>query len=178
MKSLKQSRRDRLARRIKQAKEKAKADSLITEDEKIEIENKFLWRLAEACVREGRRLCQHGQPFSGFKCIDCHPDEIAEEMREEWSPTPIFKLLVYGVDDSCLPVTVKTRGIAKKIMEMQNNGFWYTYKDKPIFMLPNSIKVIVVDDMVQNPDYIDQNPIDSTTIFDKIPRAPESSLEP
>jgi len=101
------------------------------------------------------KKCPHGIGFSGYECFVCSADAIADRLREAWSPSTTYKILIYDGEAGHIPLTIKTRGLTKKITEMQENGFWYPFKGSPVYMAPGNIKVVVVDQMVQSHGYND-----------------------
>lgn len=173
MKSLKQSRIDRLERKRKREERRQKAEARITKSQKIEQTNELLKVVAAACQRKGLKKCPHGIAFSGYECFICRPDEIAKRLLEKWSPSRTFKALIYsgeGESESCLPLDIKTRTISKKLKEMQENGFWYTWRGKPVFMMPGKIKVVVLGDTVRSPGYIDPPGIPADSSLESLER--------
>ena len=159
MKTIKQSRLDRLARRKRQLDRRIAFEKKLTKDQRIERENQFLQKIARQCEKEGMKKCPHGFAFSGFECLTCNADKIADRIREEWSPIPSYKCIV--IDElsasggGSLPLTIKSYGITKKIKEMQDNGFWYVWRGSPVFMTPGHIRVVILDGVVRNPSNTD-----------------------
>lgn len=151
MKTIRQSRLDRLTRQKKRAAKKSKP---FTREKLLNLYRGLLKNITKR-VQIG---CVHGELDFGYCCMICNADKIAARLREKWYPTPVYKAYVFVQDDngeSALPLDLKTRYPTKKIKEMQDNGFWYMWKGKPVFMLPNQLKVVQLDDMVRSPDYSD-----------------------
>jgi hypothetical protein len=146
---------DRLARKRKRRDLQIAYEKKLTQEQKIINWNKILTDCAKQCEREGLKKCPHGIGFSGYECFVCSADKIADRLREMWSPSTTYKILVYDGEEGHIPLTIKTRGLTKKITEMQENGFWYPYKGSPVYMAPGNIKVVVVDQMVQSHGYND-----------------------
>lgn len=140
----------------------------MTKKEKVKRSKKIFKKIFEEFKKEEKKKCLHGVSFLGANCFICHPDEIASAIRNNWYPTPTYKANVYikneSGDEDRLELDIKTHNPTKKIMEMQNNGFWYLFKNKPVFMTPNSIKVVQLDDRLQSRGYTD--PADSPDLID------------
>jgi hypothetical protein len=154
LKSIKQSRADRLERRRISARKAADIEKSLTEDQRVHRYNALLKKIEKQCERIGKKKCPHGFPFSGYDCLVCNADAIADRIREEWYPSAEYKLLIYDGEPGNIPLTLRTRSLVKKIDEMQKNGFWYPFRGSPVYCAPGTIRAVVVDGMVQNPGYI------------------------
>jgi hypothetical protein len=160
MKSLKQSRLDRIARKkLRQAKAITRVIRE-TPAERDQRTKKFFKKIIESGIREQNKKCTHGGAWSGYDCCICNADNLATRLRDEWYPAPVYKMFVFmrnegnPYGDGAIQLDIKTRNPTKKIMEMQANGFWYTWRAKPVFMMPGMIKIVQLDDRwvpVQNP---------------------------
>jgi hypothetical protein len=152
MKTIKQSRLDRLARRKKRSERIKEAEKKLTKEDRIKRDNAFLKKLKTAVIREGMNKCPHGFAFSGYECVVCRGDEIASRLRNEWRPVDRYELEIIPVDTDAMyiPVTVRTNTLTKTIKEMQENGFWYGLHHSPMFLMPQSIRCVVVKGMAQS----------------------------
>lgn len=153
MKSIKQSRKDRLARRAARLLVKPTAKQLKKQKLKDQKGSKELVRKVN---KELAKKCKHKFRLAGALCPVCNPDKLAKVIREEWLPAPVYVANIYlkgaeGGDEIHVQQRVKTRNPTRTFMQMQKNGFWYTYKEKPVFIFPDMIRVIQLDDIAQNP---------------------------
>ena len=157
MKTIKQSRLDRLARRKIRSERIKEAEKNLTKNDIIKRDNALLKRIEKACLKEGFKRCPHGLPFSGYECFVCRSDEIANRLREEWRPADVYNLEVIPVNSEgmYIPITVRTNTITKTLKDMQENGFWYGIHTDPMFLMPQSIRCIIVKGIAQNPGYTD-----------------------
>jgi len=155
MKTIKQSRIDRLARKRKRHSLKLLRESRLTEVQKYKLAQIALRKYSKQIDQEANKKCLHGIGFSGHECLVCNADKIATQIRDEWSPPTTYKILVYDDMDGCVSLTTTTRAITKKIVEMQNNGFWYVWKGSPVFFFAGNIRAIVLDGVVQSHGYND-----------------------
>lgn len=157
MKSLRQSRLDRLARRAKEKAEEREKEYKLTPKQRSQRNKKFTKQLLKVVKKLFNEKCPHGNRAGGRFCLQCRPDEIANQLREKWNPAPSFNLEVIPVnaDEVYIPVTIKSNHITQTITNMQKNGFWYLLNKEPIFMMPEGIRCIIVKDMAQNPSSTD-----------------------
>lgn len=161
MKSLKQSRIDRLARRQKRIRRAVEKEAELTPKQRYERDRKrgqsFAKKLIRSLKRGKNEKCLHGVEYSGAYCFACNPDTIASHIRDQWSPLDTYHLEVVPVDSSgmYIPVTVKTRHLTQTVKEMQENGFWYKIYKEPTFLMPQSIRCILVKGMAQSRGHSD-----------------------
>lgn len=169
MKSIKQSRIDRLERRRKRIERVVGKQKNLTQNQKIIQENKFLKKIEKACITLGNNRCPHGLPFSGYECFSCKPVEIATRLREDWAPAPSYNLEVIPTSEEevYVPVVVKTNHLTETLRDMQKNGFWYILHNEPMYLMPESIRCIIVKGMVQSPGYTDP-PVKSSPEVSKL----------
>lgn len=154
MKSIKQSRLDRLNRRKHQYERLIAAEKKLTQKERILRNNKLLKKIAKQCMAEGLKKCPHGMAFSGYECMICSSDKIAARLRSDWLyQTYYAEVVPVDSDGMYVPVTIKTGNLTKTLKGMQKNGFWYSIDQKYIFLMPESIRAVIVTGTAQSPSH-------------------------